>query len=215
MSTQNFAHLLSRLRSRRVEARYSKSSKHNLSRTRHQWKEFCEAARASDIPNGDALFSNPEKCMAEADPELVMLFLKWTLDTQTGIRKEITINAYYDRWHTARRQIPHHRVWSLEDRKRVNSFISLDLASEHGLSRERQPKPVLSFADMTILLNHLWKWDRLQYTNERLRVQVALVILISMATATRPAALLEPEYAREDLGGSPKVLCYEHVRLSL
>ncbi|KAF2400558.1 hypothetical protein EJ06DRAFT_530518, partial [Trichodelitschia bisporula] len=96
MSTQNFAHLLSRLKSRRVEARYSKSAKHNLSRIHRQWKEFCEAARASDIPNGDALFSDPEKCMAEADPELVILFLKWTLDTQTRIRKGITITVYYD-----------------------------------------------------------------------------------------------------------------------
>ncbi|KAF2399618.1 hypothetical protein EJ06DRAFT_531149 [Trichodelitschia bisporula] len=50
---------------------------------------------------------------------------------------------------------------------------------------------------MAILLNHLWKWDRLQYTNERLRVQVTLVILISMATTTRPAALLEPVYAKQ------------------
>ncbi|KAF2402693.1 hypothetical protein EJ06DRAFT_527673 [Trichodelitschia bisporula] len=119
MSTQNFAHFLSRLKSRQVETRYSKSAKHNLSRIHRQWKEFCEAARASDIPNGDALFSDPEKCIAEADPELVMLFMKWTRDTQTGIRKEITITAYYDRWHAAQRQMPYHRMWSLEDRKRV------------------------------------------------------------------------------------------------
>ncbi|KAF2395607.1 hypothetical protein EJ06DRAFT_534872, partial [Trichodelitschia bisporula] len=66
---------------------------------------------------------------------------------------------------------------------------------------------------MAILLNHLWKWDRLQYTNERLRVQVALVILISMTTATRPAALLEPVYAKQGHGELPKVLRYEHVRL--
>ncbi|KAF2395479.1 hypothetical protein EJ06DRAFT_305176 [Trichodelitschia bisporula] len=68
---------------------------------------------------------------------------------------------------------------------------------------------------MAILLNHLWKWDRLQYTNETLRVQVTLVILISMATTTRPAALLEPVYAKQGHGELPKVLRYEHVRLSL
>ncbi|KAF2398696.1 hypothetical protein EJ06DRAFT_522931 [Trichodelitschia bisporula] len=52
----------------------------------------------------------------------------------------------------------------------------------------QEPKPVLNFADMAVLIHHLWKIDRLPYTNERIRVQLALVLLVTMGTDLSPSA---------------------------
>ncbi len=59
-------------------------------------------------------------------------------------------------------------------------------------------KSGLYVADLDLMLHHHWVLDGDVYSHERLRVQIAAVLVIAGATSTRPGALI---------GG----LCYKHV----
>lgn len=46
-------------------------------------------------------------------------------------------------------------------------------------------------ADLDLLLHHLWVVDQEIFTHERLRLYLALILVLAGATATRPRALIE------------------------
>jgi hypothetical protein len=63
-------------------------------------------------------------------------------------------------------------------------------------------KSGLYVSDLDLLLHHHWVLDEEVYEHERLRVQMAAVLVIAGATSTRPGALI----------GS---LCYKHVEFHI
>jgi hypothetical protein len=98
-------------------------------------------------------------------------------------------------------------------------------------------KPVMNLDDVYLVLHHNWVLDKSVFPHERQRLQLALLILFSAYTATRPGALV---YAVRDLmkqrehyigwendifgndgdptdvlGEEVKTLCYEDVTLLL
>ncbi|KAH7304408.1 hypothetical protein B0I35DRAFT_328326, partial [Stachybotrys elegans] len=59
-----------------------------------------------------------------------------------------------------------------------------------GLDRSKKDKSGLYVEDLDLILHYLYVRDGFVYTHERLRVQLALILIIAGATATRPNALI-------------------------
>ncbi len=99
-------------------------------------------------------------------------------------------------------------------------------------------KPVMNVDDIFLILHHHWVLDTSIFPNERQRLQLALLLLLSAYTATRPGALVykvtnkraqrehyigwEVDEDSANEGNEPnldweviKTLCYEDVTLVL
>lgn len=100
-------------------------------------------------------------------------------------------------------------------------------------------KPVLNVDDVYLILHHHWVLDRSVFPDERQRLQLALLLLLSAGTATRPSALvyteadkrkqrehyigweeeqdegIEGENSADLVVEDVKTLCYEDVTLLL
>jgi hypothetical protein len=61
---------------------------------------------------------------------------------------------------------------------------------DHHVSLRARRKETLSAEDLGILLRWHWMYDTAVYTHERLRVQMALLMLFSAFTGTRPGVML-------------------------
>jgi hypothetical protein len=61
---------------------------------------------------------------------------------------------------------------------------------DHDVSRHARRKDTLSAEDLGILLQWHWKYGTSTFANERLRVQMGLVMLFSAFTGSRPGTLL-------------------------
>ena len=61
---------------------------------------------------------------------------------------------------------------------------------DHDISRRARRKDTLSAEDLGILLQWHWKYGTSTFANERQRVQMALLMLFSAFTGSRPATLL-------------------------
>ncbi len=79
---------------------------------------------------------------------------------------------------------------------------------ELELDDSEKEKRAMYVQDLYAVLHCLWAND-LKPVHGRFRVQIALILLISGATTTRPGALVESGSCQ----GSNKALKYEHVRL--
>lgn len=73
-------------------------------------------------------------------------------------------------------------------------FMSNRLLEDYDLSREKKEKSGLFVQDLDLLLNYHWVRDKEVFTHERLRLQLALVLIIAGATSTRPSALMKIKY---------------------
>ncbi|KAK5562715.1 hypothetical protein LTR43_011671, partial [Exophiala xenobiotica] len=162
-----------------------------------------------------------------------MTFLKWILDVYSRVRKRSTLDEYW-------------RVWCMLYRKsvgkslhakvmeEVRDYIDGYLTIEYNLDTSVREKPVMDVDDVYLVLHHLWVLDASVFPDERQRLQLAFLILLSAYTATRPAALVykvtDPIKQREHYLGwendedndngkmeldweDIKTLCYEDVTL--
>lgn len=76
-----------------------------------------------------------------------------------------------------------------------NQFITQDLKDQFHLSLEpRAPKSALFVEDLDLLLTHHWILDTEVFPHERMRLQLAMILIIAGATSTRPGALLQLRY---------------------
>ena len=78
-------------------------------------------------------------------------------------------------------------------------FINGPLAKEHDLELTETDKPVLEAEDLHEVLRCHWATDTNTFPNERQRIQLATLLLLTAYTGSRPGALL--------------VITYEDVRL--
>ena len=72
-------------------------------------------------------------------------------------------------------------------------------------------KPLLGVEDLLMILWYHWTTDHCAFSHERLRVQLALILLVAAYIATRPGAIVEHQYVK----GTNKVLCYKDIGLAI
>lgn len=80
----------------------------------------------------------------------------------------------------------------------LSQWIPVVLVPEFGLDSSIKNKSGLYVGDLDLILHYYWVLDPDVLAHERLRVQMAAVLIITGATATRPGALV-------------KNLCYKDV----
>jgi hypothetical protein len=83
-------------------------------------------------------------------------------------------------------------------------WIPVYLTPKFGLNDSEKEKACLFVDDLLVLLNNHWVHDTEVFAHERLRIQMALLLVIGGCTATRPSALV---------GKRP--LLYEDIELVL
>lgn len=127
--------------------------------------------------------------LVRATKEDIMTFLKWILDVYPRVRKRSTLDEYW-------------RVWCMLYRKsvgkglhakvmeEVRDYINRYLTIEYNLDTDVREKPVMDVDDVFLVLHHHWVLDTSVFPDERQRLQVAFLLLVSAYTATRPAALV-------------------------
>ena len=76
-------------------------------------------------------------------------------------------------------------------------WILTDLKHMLGLSSKPRAKPMLVSQDLDVLLQFLWVKDQHVYKRERLRVQLALYLLILAYTVARPGAVIVSDAYRQ------------------
>ncbi|KAF7880459.1 uncharacterized protein EAF02_007305 [Botrytis sinoallii] len=103
------------------------------------------------------------------------------LSIKTLIQYTIRFKSVYERKHNE----------ELESMQELRTFIKTSLAKSLGLSTKTRPKPIASLNDLQDILGYLWMNDPLNFLYERARVQIALLILILVYTASRPGAVIE------------------------
>lgn len=84
-------------------------------------------------------------------------------------------------------------------------FINTELTEEFGLQDITRRKDIASILDLEILLHQLWALDDTLFKHERIRIQMALLIMLVAYTTTRPGAVVESSCHRE----SNEALCYK------
>lgn len=80
-----------------------------------------------------------------------------------------------------------------------DQFTNGPLAKEHGLEITETDKPVLEAEDLVEVLRCHWATDTNIFPNERQRVQLAALLLLTAVTGFRPGALLAVRYQDIDL----------------
>jgi len=109
----------------------------------------------------------------------------------------------------------------------LGQFLENTLSPSSRLSRIQREKPVLNVDDLYKLLYYLWAHDQTVFCDERQRLQLHFLILITAYTASRPGALVwnpaneierQAKDSRGDSGPTPGLstwngLAYRHVTL--
>ncbi|EGY18660.1 uncharacterized protein VDAG_09186 [Verticillium dahliae VdLs.17] len=72
----------------------------------------------------------------------------------------------------------------------IGNWIHTSLTPEFDLDTSKKEKSGLFVEDLDLILHYHFVRDEELYTHERLRVQLALILIIAGATATRPDALI-------------------------
>ncbi|KAM0267469.1 hypothetical protein ACHAQH_010106, partial [Verticillium albo-atrum] len=72
----------------------------------------------------------------------------------------------------------------------IGNWIHTTLTPEFGLDTSKKVKSGLYVEDLDLILHHHYVHDEEVYAHERLRVQLALILIVAGATATRPDALI-------------------------
>jgi len=205
-----------------VKKRHADSTKENIWGVMMKWTRHCEFLGEDRL-----------SFLVRATKEDIMTFLKWILDVHPRVRKRSTLDEYW-------------RVWCMLYRKsvgkglhakvmeEVRDYIDGYLTIKYNLDTGVREKPVMDVDDVFLVLHHHWVLDTSVFPDERQRLQLAFLLLLSAYTATRPAALVYKATNRtkqrehylgwEDDGPGDhdemdldwediKTLCYEDVTL--
>ncbi|TGO90359.1 hypothetical protein BPOR_0067g00010 [Botrytis porri] len=103
------------------------------------------------------------------------------LSVKTLIQYAIRFKSVYERKHNE----------ELDSMQELRTFIKTSLARSLGLSTKTRPKPIASLNDLKDIIGYLWMNDPLNFLYERARVQIALLILMLVYTASRPGAVID------------------------
>src|SRR2546423_15685414 len=72
----------------------------------------------------------------------------------------------------------------------LSQYIDGYLTRKYSLDTTTREKPVMNVDDVFLILHHHWVLDTSIFPDERQRLQLAFLLLLSAYTATRPAALV-------------------------
>ena len=72
----------------------------------------------------------------------------------------------------------------------LSQYINGYLTTKYNLDTTTREKPVMNVDDIYLVLHHHWILDTSVFPDERQRLQVALLLLLSAYTATRPTTLV-------------------------
>ncbi|KAG7136321.1 hypothetical protein HYQ45_006093 [Verticillium longisporum] len=161
-----------------IMANHGENTKKMTRPEERRWIEFCRAAK---LEQHEAM----EACKAS----IFKAYLFWRT-RNSRIKKESSIMTYWN-------------VLSMvyaERTKRYmdggvlydigNVWIHTSLTPEFDLDTSKKEKSGLFVEDLDLILHFHYVRDEELYTHERLRVQLALILIIAGATATRPDALI-------------------------
>ncbi|KAL1905136.1 hypothetical protein Sste5344_009189 [Sporothrix stenoceras] len=76
-----------------------------------------------------------------------------------------------------------------EEGKWIDGFLSSSLRNT-ALGSSSKNKSRLYVGDLDLILHHHWVLDEERFAHERLHVQMAVILILAGATATRPGALI-------------------------
>lgn len=82
----------------------------------------------------------------------------------------------------------------LDKSNQPSQWIPVVLAPKFVLDGSSKNKSGLYTGDLDLILHHHWVLDRNVFSHERLRVQMAVALILAGATATRPGALIQNLY---------------------
>ncbi|KAI9763324.1 MAG: hypothetical protein M1840_000589 [Geoglossum simile] len=176
---------------------YADSTNIRLNWVDKMWQEYC-------------LFSeqDPHHTLEECSVEVLENFLHWTLNN-TKIKKRSSLQTYWRFFGLLYAKQTGRQMDKLVA-KEIQACIN-SLTVEHNLGVMDGPKPLLDVNDLLTILRYHWTSDCRTFSHERLRVQLALILLVAAYTATRPGAIVERPYVK----GSNKVLCYKDIELTI
>ncbi|CRK25088.1 hypothetical protein BN1708_014133 [Verticillium longisporum] len=146
--------------------------------TRPELNRFCRAAKLDS-----------EESMKACKASIFKTYLHWRVK-KSRIKKESSIMTY---WNVLS------MVYAEKTSRYMdggvlfdigNVWIHTTLTPEFGLDTSKKVKSGLYVEDLDLILHHHYVRDEEVYAHERLRVQLALILIIAGATATRPDALI-------------------------
>ncbi|KAI9763366.1 MAG: hypothetical protein M1840_000558 [Geoglossum simile] len=137
------------------------------------WREFCKTLRI-----------DADRALKACEAKRFKAYLLWRVQ-HSRAKKESTIITYWKVLSMvyARSTSRYMDEGVLYDMK---NWIPLYLTPHFGLNDSEKEKACLFVDDLSVLLNCHWVRDTEIFAHERLRVQMALLLLISGCTATRP-----------------------------
>ena len=94
-------------------------------------------------------------------------------------------------------------------------FIHGELAEDYNLDFDETDKPLLDVEDSGKILQCHWVTDTNTFPNERRRIQLATILLLSAYTTSRPGALLEITYGDIELFVQQKKTGEEQLMMRL
>ena len=90
-------------------------------------------------------------------------------------------------------------------------FIHFKILKLEDINAATRDKPIADHTTLKSLIHYLFVCDEARFHHERLRVQLALSMLIMAYTGSRPGAILESMYHRQSNDG----LRYEDIEVNL
>ncbi|KAH7363524.1 hypothetical protein B0T11DRAFT_353822, partial [Plectosphaerella cucumerina] len=122
---------------------------------------------------------DPRESLESCKASIFKCYLHWRV-SNSKIKKESSIFTYWN-------------VLSMVYAQRTNCYMDgkvLYDIGNFGLDTSKKEKSGLYVEDLDLILHHHYILDSEIYAHERLRVQLALILIIAGATATRPDALI-------------------------
>ncbi|KAJ2984138.1 hypothetical protein NUW58_g6135 [Xylaria curta] len=159
---------------------YADGTRKTVGGQKHKWIMFCKTHKL-----------DPYHTLKVNSPSTYKKYLRWRLKTgrvkaysaldtywkQLCMLYSSTINSWND-------PAVHYQV---------NCYIHY-LAEKHQLRTEEKVKSALYVQDLAILLNYHWIRDTEVFSHERLRLQLAAMLILSGPTSSRPTAISRIKY---------------------
>ncbi|KAI1846940.1 hypothetical protein JX265_014014 [Neoarthrinium moseri] len=149
-----------------------------------KWQQFCEV-----IQSDKEVKRSPYELLKRCHAPTFKSYLNWRCNN-SRIKKESSIITY---WKVLSMFYCNQtKNWVdggvLFD---INNWIPIGLTPLKNLDTSVKDKSGLYVADLDLMLHHHWVLDQEVLAHGRLRVQIALALILAGATSTRPSALIE------------------------
>ncbi|KAK8092701.1 uncharacterized protein PG998_014742 [Apiospora kogelbergensis] len=158
-----------------------------------KWQLFCKEMKDEEKAarlGCDLLLYEPKATLEACDAAIFKGYLHWRVkSSKGGIKKESSIMTYWNNlcMFYARETKRYMDGGILYD---INNWVHAKLTPMFDLDTSKKEKAGLYVSDLDLILHHHWVTDEEVYAHERLRVQLAAILIIAGATSTRPEALI-------------------------